>query len=89
MIQQVPLEYLDEDALARDPVGTGPYKCVERAAGDHIDIERNDDDRDWHDHEWLRAATVVEAFQVQPRRDRAVRVRGGRNQISHTRVKLL
>jgi hypothetical protein len=28
---------------------------VREAAGDHIDIERNDDDRDWHDHERLRA----------------------------------
>jgi peptide/nickel transport system substrate-binding protein len=55
MIQMVPMEYSQEEAFARDPVGTGPYQFVEWAAGDHITLEKNPDY--WGDEPQINRAT--------------------------------
>ncbi|MEA2433916.1 MAG: peptide/nickel transport system substrate-binding protein [Actinomycetota bacterium] len=45
----VPAEASSDPTFADTPAGTGPYKFVEWAKGDHITIERNDDY--WGDNE--------------------------------------
>jgi peptide/nickel transport system substrate-binding protein len=42
-MKMIPASAADSDDLTDDPVGTGPYKFVEFARGDHVTIEANAD----------------------------------------------
>ncbi len=43
MIQMVPPDFTQNSDIAREAVGTGPYKMVEWSPGQHFDLERNED----------------------------------------------
>ena len=57
MIQMVPPDFTTNGDIAREAVGTGPYKMVEWVPGDHFDLERNDDY--WGDAPQVETARFV------------------------------
>lgn len=65
MVSPLAAEELGDD-FANKPVGTGPYKFVERVAQSHISLERFDD--------YWRGAPAIENIKILPYADANVRV---------------
>ncbi len=55
IVSQKAVEEMGNDAFARSPIGSGPYKFVSWTAGDSIVVERNDDY--WGDKSILKTIT--------------------------------